>query len=189
MASSIGFLRLERLGHVLLTSLVFLSLAAFQSSQLQQSLDANGNTYLGTPVLAQPTMPTMYYNCALMPAICNNVQQWLTDNNHVLPRDFHVQTENTKNARSRGDDSCPGDWATTHTCPELIGQPAIVHGYGQNINGNPLYTMVQFGNGLLLNNFVSVPPSYAPFTNEIQGIGQGESSGLAYTCDEFPPKT
>jgi hypothetical protein len=186
MALRIGFLPLGRLGYALFCSLVLLSLADFRSSQMQQGLDAGGLTYLATPVVVQPTLPTLYYNCAIMPAICANVQQWLTDNNQVLPKNFHIQTLNARNTANRRSQSCPDTWSATHICPELLGQPGVVHGYGRNINGNPAYTMVQFGN-TLLNNPNANPPTISTFTNEIAGTVAGESSGLGYTCDEFPP--
>jgi hypothetical protein len=186
MALRIGFLHLGRLGCALLCSLVLLSLADFESSQLQQSLDPGGQTYLGSPVVVELTLPTLYYNCALMPAICANVQQWLTANSQVLPKDFHIQVGNERNTAIRRSKSCPSNWAANHPCPEPFGQPTVVHGWGQYINGNAGRTMVQFGNSLL-SDLTANPPIQSIFTNEIEGTVTGESSGLGYTCDEFPP--
>ncbi|PQE32174.1 hypothetical protein CJF32_00009894 [Rutstroemia sp. NJR-2017a WRK4] len=186
MALRIGFLHLGRLGGALLCSLLFLSLADFESSQLQQGLDPGGLKYLGSPVVVQPTLPTLYYNCVLMPAICANVQQWLTANAQALPKDFHIQTGNDRNTAIRRRQSCPNDWSTKHPCPEPLFQPAVVHGYGKFINGNAGRTMVQFGNSLF-TDLTANPPIVSIFTNEIAGTVAGESSGLGYTCDEFPP--
>ncbi|KAH9211057.1 hypothetical protein DL95DRAFT_465264 [Leptodontidium sp. 2 PMI_412] len=172
----------------LLYSLLFLSLPNKSWQQLPQVLDAGGNTYQATAALvALPVLPTLYYNCAIMPAICSNVQAWLVNNGQALPREFHIQTGNDKNTDKRRNKSCPGSWSRTHTCPEPIGQPATVFGYGVNLNGNPAPQMLTFGNSLMANNPATVPPTVSPFKNEIEGIGTAESSGLAYTCDEFPP--
>ncbi|KAM3066305.1 hypothetical protein ACMFMG_003184 [Clarireedia jacksonii] len=187
MAFMIGFLHHERLGYALLCSLIFLSLADFESLQLPQTLDAGGSTYLATPVVIPAPLPTLYYNCEIMPAICKNVQDWLTANNEVLPKTFHIQTQNERNTATRRGESCPDTWSVTHTCPELIGQPQTIYGYGRYINGNPAYSMYQFTPTLLETSLVSVPPVFSPFNKEIQGTAAGDSSGLAFTCDEFPP--
>ncbi|CZR51256.1 uncharacterized protein PAC_01131 [Phialocephala subalpina] len=161
----------------------FLCKASLQvNAQYQQTLDAGSNppTYLGTPVAIPNPLPTLIYNCAIMPAICNNVQAWIQAQGLTLPHTFHYDTD-TFRKEARGERACPtgrnNRWSLNHNCPEA-NQPAV-HGYIRTVRVVP--AMVQYGTALLMNQ--------AMFTYEIAGNPATESSGLAYTCDEFPARS
>ena len=164
---------------MLLPLLLFFSQNSFQvNAQFQQTLDAGSNppTYLQSAVVIPNPLPTLVYNCAIMPAICSNVQAWATAQNLQLPLTLHYDAD-TGRKSSRGSTACPDTWSVTHTCPET-NQPAV-HGYDRT---NPaLPVMVQYGTALLTNE--------VEFVNEIAGATPQDSSGLAYTCDEFPARS
>ncbi|KAH7113230.1 hypothetical protein B0J11DRAFT_541761 [Dendryphion nanum] len=135
--------------------------------------------WYGTAVQTSAPKATLIYNCALMPAICENVQQWINNDpiSRSLPRDFHMDL-NSRHTSKRREKSCPGTWRLTHPCPELF--PEVVRGWNTTSR-----TFTSPGNSLL----PAIPgnPFTAAFTNEIAAANGVDSSGLAYTCDEFPP--
>ncbi len=69
--------------------------------------------------------PTLVYNCAHVPALCNNVRNYLGSQTTArLHFDrYRPQAPTGQLLRSRKDErrgqSCPTNWIDTHGCPEL----------------------------------------------------------------------
>ncbi|KAI9798404.1 MAG: hypothetical protein M1833_004798 [Piccolia ochrophora] len=140
--------------------------------------------YMGTPVETNPVgIPTLIYNCAKMPSICKNVGKRypmaggllsLPNGKRYLELNWDTDKARTK---ARGAAACGNNWKARHPCPEP-GQPEVVPkgswvGQGSFI-GKRLYPFVPVGEaGSYTIESTTVP---------------GASSGMAWTCDEFPPK-
>ncbi|KAK5741279.1 hypothetical protein LTR17_003985 [Elasticomyces elasticus] len=136
-------------------------------------------------------VPTLAYNCAKLPAICNNVhanggQYDLTNlGNNLKGRltsgtyvAMHSDTDATRRD-ARRDDVCPSTgnnaWKNTHPCPEPD-QPLVVPAPYNN-GGRTVETGGFIG---------SVVSGVAPVDNHILDPS-GDITGMAFTCDEFPP--
>jgi hypothetical protein len=146
--------------------------------------------WLGGHVLAQ--VPTLTYNCAKMPAICQNVNSknpllgvpgvagalgdldpGRTPNGlPYLQLDYDTTPGASKDRRAL---VCPENWKSKHACPET-NQPPIVPQEGSWADGwhgvrwNP--------NGLLFGQ-----SGYNSIANEFGTA----ASGMIWTCDEWPP--
>lgn len=125
--------------------LSFCSIAVITTLLLLKDVTAQSTTVIGGTTItmsANPVgVPTLAYNCAKLPAICNNVnanggQYALTDlGNNLKGRlstvPFVVMHSDTDADRrkARRDSVCPSSgnnaWKNTHTCPEPD-QPLVV---------------------------------------------------------------
>ena len=161
------------------------------SSQITTA--ANGAAqFSGTPVLANPIgVPTLVYNCAKMPSICNNVHAnggsyQLTDLGNSLKGrlvtgtyvTLHVDPDSTRGTARRAQ-SCPSNWKQNHVCPET--------GTGGR-DPQPLVVPEPFnvGGRTVSTGFVGEALNAAGFDYHILDPS-GALTGMAWTCDEFPP--
>lgn len=141
------------------------------------SVDNVGNTFWSatagapkTSVRALPSIPTLVYNCAIVPALCNNVAQLrpgaqLGGHNEVFGWD---PDEKRKERRNRG--RCPASWKTQRgvvVCPKA-NQPPI-HPLGITDDVPPLVDA----------------DDLAIFKRDTNG--QEVRTGLMMSCNEFPP--
>ncbi|KAI0021197.1 hypothetical protein F4780DRAFT_305284 [Xylariomycetidae sp. FL0641] len=173
------------------------SLIAFAGYAAAQTSTVNGRAeYMGTPVATNPLgIPTLGYNCAKMPSICENVNGNSNipgRGNYALQRapdgtlgqlqnvaflELNVDT-NTTRVNARRDSSCPGNWKTNHPCPQ---------------NGQPLVVPEPFNRGgrSISSGFVGqrldpTLPQGAAGSYQIADPS-GVDAGMVWTCDEFPP--
>ncbi|KAK6066218.1 esterase family protein [Seiridium cupressi] len=173
-------------------------LAACISICYGQTSTVNGRAeYEGTAVATNPLgIPTMAYNCAKMPSICENVNANSARNgrgNYALRRDNNghlgrlanvdflepnVDTDQDRIDNRRDQESCPGNWKANHPCPET-NQPLVVP--------EPFNR----GHRTVSNGFVGQRlspnlPQGAAGSYQIADPS-GADAGMAWTCDEFPP--
>ncbi|KAK3675425.1 hypothetical protein LTR78_004508 [Recurvomyces mirabilis] len=169
-------------------SSLILLFASQAITALAQISTVNGQAlYSATPVLQNPLgVPTLVYNCAKVPALCKNVNGnggayslstlpgglngGLANGNYLT---LHVDPD-----ADRGDDrrteSCPGNWKKNHVCPEPD-QPLVVPA-PFNKGGRTVSTggFVGYAMDGSVSNYRILDPS-------------GAQTGMAWTCDEFPP--
>jgi hypothetical protein len=130
--------------------------------------------YYGVAVDVYNPLPTLIYNCDNLAAICANVQEFLNDNPNVnLPLTLHYDSNSSRSGRRRGS-SCPSSWQNS----------LVVNGISYSCGNYPGQPNVQPGN---------LPPIVGPVGNwqpmfffEIPDAAQTGSSGMRFTCDEFP---
>ncbi|KAK5741798.1 hypothetical protein LTR17_003789 [Elasticomyces elasticus] len=139
--------------------------------------------YSSTPVGTNPQgIPTLLYNCAKLPAICNNVNSAYplspavvgTATYRSIPTasqgyyEFNLDKDTVRKNRRRRL-SCPANWKSSHACPERD-QPLVV-GAGKSVSDGFVGSLLEPG------------ISYQIADQE------GVSSGMDWTCDEFPAAT
>lgn len=170
------------------TTLLFLTLYKLTVAQVST---VNGVAqYAGTPVQQNPNgIPTLVYNCAKLPAICQNVNR----RNPLTPRttgfgalqgvnhvELHYDTDGGR-INSRRNVACPSNWKLTHTCPEP-NQPETVPA-GSRL-GSGSYPARRYVDPTLPAPLVIGDPGYNAIANRAGG-----HSGMIWTCDEWPPAT
>ncbi|KAK4900722.1 hypothetical protein LTR49_027411 [Elasticomyces elasticus] len=136
--------------------------------------------YSSTPVGTNPQgIPTLLYNCAKLPAICNNVNSAYPLSPTVVSAttyrsiptasqgyyEFNLDKDTVRKNRRRRL-SCPANWKSSHTCPEPD-QPPVV-GAGKSVSDGFVGSLLEPG------------ISYQIADQE------GVNTGMAWTCDEFP---
>ncbi|KAL5354921.1 hypothetical protein BJX96DRAFT_170177 [Aspergillus floccosus] len=129
--------------------------------------------YTGQPVDVYNPLPTLIYNCANLPSICANVQDYLTDNNIAMGigLDFHYDSF-SKTTKKRRNQSCRPNERWTSDLPFPCGS-------------DPAQPLVMPGNLLARVGPLATWPN-PQFRMEIpNALGTGPS-GMRYTCDEFP---
>ena len=151
-----------------------------------QTSTVNGiAVFSGTPVATNPNgQPTLVYNCAKLPAICQNVNR----RNPLQPlgagrlgqlqgNAFIELNYDTSNVRreARNSGVCPGSWKRTHACPETSQPNTVPAGSSYGSGSYPAARFIQ--QGLVQGN--------AGF-NKIADATGGDS-GMIWTCDEWPP--
>ncbi|KAF1997002.1 glycoside hydrolase family 18 protein [Amniculicola lignicola CBS 123094] len=144
----------------------FLSLATAQISIV------NGQPqFSNTPVATAPaSQPTLIYNCAKLPAICNNVQQ---RNQLWTPFDLHFDKNNNRK-KTRRNTACPTRWKFGHPCPEPNQPDTVSQG---DVLGGGSFPARPYGRQGLVQG--------APGWNRI-GDAVGNFAGMMWTCDEWP---
>ncbi|KEY73171.1 hypothetical protein S7711_04137 [Stachybotrys chartarum IBT 7711] len=166
----------------------FLDTGAFVEAQVST---VNGQAvYQATPVQQNPHgIPTLVYNCAKLPALCQNVHQRnplqavtqapprpnglgaLQGVTHIL-----LHFDRAGNAGLRRGTACPsGSWRRTHTCPETNQPHTVPRG---SMLGSGSYPAARYNP----NNIAAGQPGYNVIANS-----QQQHSGMMWTCDEFPP--
>lgn len=157
-----------------------------------QTSTINGRAeFAGTPVATNPFgPPTLVYNCAKLPAICQNVNRRNPLNNiaggglgelqGIDSIELNYDTDKLRHdGRNRG--VCPGSWKRRHSCPETnavsgINQPRTVPaGSSYGFGSYPAARFVQ-------QNLVQGDAGF----NKIADANGGDS-GMIWTCDEWPP--
>lgn len=130
--------------------------------------------------------PTMFYNCAYMPAICENVNQrdplmgTAGDRDSPINGPIRLHADfDTKRNRRRGRKACPGSWKKSHSCPETSQPPVQARSPGSLV----IFDWV----GLPLNRNTGAIGSAG--WNRIAARDGVSDSGLMWTCDEHPPKS
>lgn len=119
---------------------------------------------------AAQQVPRLIYNCAKMPAICNNVGRTLPIQNNKLVNGVAKFTWTGGGSKHR-DKVCSSNWAGP--CPETNPPQPLVVGYNTvtkkmvKFKGSQLYPDAAKGKG------------YNMIANE-----KGEYSGMMWTCDE-----
>lgn len=143
---------------------------------------------------AIPLRPTLVYNCAFMPSVCNNVKDWLGYlPTTARPVKMHLDA-NKPRATLRRREVCPGGWVHVPKadgslrCPQL-GQPKWT---GYNTDG------VRFGpfeprihvNGVSRNRLAKRWQRVrfnadGTYTTTVHW----QDLGAIMSCDEFPAAT
>ena len=170
-----------------------LSIFTFQARvAYTQTSYVNGRAeFAGTPVATNPNgQPTLVYNCAKLPAICQNVNRrnplqnlgggrlGKLQGNAFIELNFDTSSVRHE-ARNSG--VCPRTWKNTHSCPETvagsgISQPNTVPGGSSYGSGS--YPAARF----IQQNLVQGNAGF----NKIADATGGDS-GMIWTCDEWPP--
>lgn len=172
-----------RFGIILTIAITFLSLVLAQTSTVNGVAE-----YRGTPVATHPYgIPTLVYNCAKLPAICQNVNTRNRLQNVVgigglglgkLVGNAYIELNYDTN-QARKDERrlsvCPQSWRITHPCPET-NQPNTVP--ADTSLGQGSWPVARFNP----QNLRPVDSGYNTIAN-----GNGGNSGLIWTCDEWPP--
>lgn len=157
--------------------------------------------FFSIPVYGQ--VPLLEYNCAKMPAICRNVNQrnplqnvpgvagagnlGALDTGHTPGGLSYITLNydtNPANKRRRRTAACPNSWPATHHCPEP-NQPPVVQARTGGRQGD-LWGMGSW-QGVRWNPN-NLPPGSAAY-NLIANAAGTASSGLFWSCDEWPPAT
>ena len=143
-------------------------------------------------------IPTLIYNCAKMPAICNNVDQYL--HRQVPPAgldplyktipgngylDFHYDS-NRYRVNARRNSVCPGNWYNNHPCPEPSQPPVVVAGGWVNARGDFQGEAFVGGTRIEPNSANPIGAMLFEITNPARGSAY---QGMIWSCDEFPPAT
>lgn len=142
------------------------------------SVDNAGNTYWSptagaakTSVQSLPTIPTLVYNCAIVPALCNNVAQLRPGAQNGGYNEVFGWDPDSDRKEKRREKRCPGSWkkgsAGRPRCPSP-NQPQL-HPLGIS---NALPPVVDQSDFAVLKEGAN---------------GDPERTGLMMTCDEFPP--
>jgi hypothetical protein len=141
--------------------------------------------YSATPVQTSPNgAPTLIYNCAKMPAICENINR----RNPMTRRangglgeivggeiELHFDTDATRKER-RNNEICPSSWVSNHQCPET--NPAQPHTVPRGaMLGSGSYPARPFNRQGLTIGMTGY--------NRI-GDAAGNDAGMIWSCDEFP---
>lgn len=138
------------------------------------SVDSAGNTYWSptagapkTSVRALPSVPTLTYNCAIVPALCLNVAQLRPGaENGGHNEVFGWDPDKMRKIRRR-EKACPSNWKKKTICP-ASNQPPI-HPLGITSEVPPHVDAEDFA---VLRKTVN---------------GNEERTGIMMSCDEFPP--
>ena len=162
----------------IILSLFFSHFPGYAQYIVTTSVDNAGNTYWSptagapkTSVRGLPTIPTLVYNCILVPSLCNNIAQ-LQPN---APAGNSIGTfgwdPNVKRKKTRRRTRCPENWKRTpkgaRRCPQS-NQPEI-HPLGATDIVPPEVD----------ENDLSI---YKTGSN-----GKFAQTGIKMSCDEFPP--
>lgn len=173
-----------------LLCLFLLSITLPNVAVAQISVVNGQSVFANTPVRTAPHgAPTMVWNCAKMPAICQNVNQ----RNQLTPRPagghaglaggqimLHYDSdESRKDARGRA--ACPSSWRMNHACPEAAPRPVQPATVPQG---------AMLGGG----SYAARPYNRAGKVQGDNGWNQiadanGGDSGMMWSCDEWPPKS
>lgn len=160
--------------------------------------------------LAQPSgqylLSIQVYNCAKLPAICANVQRHNPPANAVLANGVLSLTYDTDedHNKARRSQQCPQDWKLTHPCPETTFVPPLqvvpagaYVGIGTGSIRNPrrldpFLPLEQPGSNMVCDHLLLsliYATKTANCTDRISKIdaGDGTSSGMIWSCDEWPP--
>lgn len=175
------------MAQILLKSLLHLYtvITLLNTASAQTSTVGGVAQFSGTPVATNPYgIPTLLYNCAKLPAICQNVNSrnaledrgggklgLLVANDHI---ELNYDTDEVrKNARRAA--VCPSSWKTTHLCPEPNQPNTVPQGSSYGMGSFPA---ARFNpHGLLVGS-----PGYNSIAD-----ANGGNSGMIWTCDEWPP--
>ncbi len=166
----------------------FILVALYELTVAQVSTVNGVAQYAGTPVQQNPNgIPTLVYNCAKLPAICQNVNR----RNPLTPRttgfgalqgashlELHYDT-NTARTDTRRGIACPSGWKKTHVCPET-NQPETVPA-GSRL-GSGSFPARRYVDPNLPVPLQRGEPGYNAIANRAGG-----HSGMIWTCDEWPP--
>jgi hypothetical protein len=132
-------------------------------------------TISGTPIQSNPLgIPTLAYNCAKLPSICQNINRRnpIANNGqgvllNIPYLELHYDT-NPQRIDDRRNAACPKTWKSSHACPES-NQPLVVR------DGDSLDVGIS---GQLLN----------PGSGSYQiSDPSGAFLGLIWTCNDWPP--
>lgn len=152
---------------------------------------------VATPrISGMDSQPTLIYNCAKMPAICNNVAQVedmdedtrLLKEKHLVFH-YHLDRVATKARRAA---SCPAkkprgqSWYDYHQCPEPDQPLVVLEGGAVNLEGE--------GDGNFFKGDIMIDPKAsnkeledAPSRKRmITDADTGQYTGLFWSCDEWP---
>lgn len=166
-----------------LRSFVLITLVSFTFAQT--SIVNGRPEFAGTPFATNPNgQPTLVYDCAKLPAICQNVNRRnpleilgggrlgkLLGNDYI---ELNYDTDKGRHdARNRG--VCPGSWKNRHPCPETNQPNTVPAGSSYGSGSYPAARYIQ--NGLVQGS--------AGFNKIADATGQ--YSGMIWTCDEWPP--
>ena len=159
-----------------------------------QTSTVNGRAeFSGTAVATNPNgQPTLIYNCAKLPAICQNVNRRNPLQNlgggklgELQGNDFIELNFDTDSARhdARNNGVCPRNWKSNHPCPETIAgsgisQPNTVPAGSSYGDGS--YPAARF----IQQNLVQGNAGFNKIADAVGG-----DSGMIWTCDEWPPAT
>ena len=114
-----------------------------------------------------------------MPAICKNVRK-------VEGADFVSRTlvyDKSDRSESRRAATCPRTWKTVHTCPEPD-QPGVINAQGGPTDPGPTGLANPTRPRADAGAYEIKSGNVAGQTNDAAGQ---PSSGLQYSCDEYPP--
>ncbi|QKD48531.2 uncharacterized protein FOBCDRAFT_236188 [Fusarium oxysporum Fo47] len=138
----------------------------------------------------QHGIPTLAYNCAKVPASCENVHQQyplattvhaapagvVTSHHTILGARSHLQLhfDRDDNSGGRRGKACAKNWKNHHNCPES-NQPDTVPAGAMMGDGS--FPAARWNP----NNLVMGDAGYNRIAN-----AAGQFSGMMWTCDEFP---
>ncbi|KAL8958450.1 MAG: hypothetical protein Q9193_004497 [Seirophora villosa] len=140
------------------------------------SVDPAGNTYwsasVGAPrtsVRALPSVPTLVYNCAIVPALCQNVAQLRPGAQNGGHNELFGWDPDGDRKILRREKICPGSWKTRKStrCPRPDQPP--IHPLGVTDTVPPEVDQKDFA------------------VLRVNSNAQLERTGIIMTCDEFPP--
>jgi hypothetical protein len=150
------------------------------------SVNGRGTTlYRGTPVQTLPYgMPTLTYNCAKMPSICENVaQREQMNDDYSLVNDpvlLHFDKSGSRK-KTRRRQSCPANWHDKHECPETDQPPVVVSGGYVDADMIP--------QGGAFEGQATTDPNYPAPTGVLRHMIADENDdfrGIYWSCDEWP---
>ena len=177
---------------LVLTALTTCSLASYTAAQAG-ALPVGTSTvggiaeYMGTAVATAPLgMPTLAWNCAKMPAICENVNSRNPLSNNGLgqiaggPIELHYDVNRDDRNTRRGKTACPSGWSYRNCQPGVNFRGSdIVCADGQTLAGDcfvgDLWRRTDGSNQCRNTPFISYPGGESP-------------TALIWSCDEWPPK-
>ena len=148
------------------------------------------STYTSTITATQnpAATPMLVYNCAKMPAICNNIDKInpLDPGTKILigPQylEFHYDTNSDRSTKRRADVCGNFHQQGIHDCPE-IDQPAVaVSGGWSDIDGRP--NSPSFVGQTFLNNRLGM---ISGAEKNIIADEDNDYQGMYWSCDEWPP--
>lgn len=168
-----------------------------------QTSTVNGvAVYSGTPVRTNPLgIPTLSYNCAKLPSICNNVHAvyplnagTVAGTKTTLQNRQYVELNidrDTDRKEVRRSEVCPDySWKRNHACPEQDQPPVVPQPFdtgarsysggfvGQRLHPNTSTCLIQdYALSYLLKLAVDLTIADS----------NGADTGMAWSCDEFPP--
>ena len=134
--------------------------------------------------------PTLVYNCAQAPAICQTVKKYWdngqTEGQFHYDKDYRLGGKrNHKGVRKsrRRDTNCPHTWKNRHTCPEQ-NQPKF-QAEGMGWTDAVLWKGV-WGDQNPEDNRLAQKKSNLKRKSDGTGKQQWEKIGIILTCDEWP---
>jgi hypothetical protein len=157
----------------------------FQSSWAQTSTVNGQAVYQGTAVATNANgIPTLAYNCARMPAICENVNR----RNPLQPEgagygalqgvayvELNFDTNESRKNQRRGA-VCPNNWSKNHPCPETNPPQPVTVKAGLTVSSG--WTPMRYNPTNLLMGAAGYNRIADP---------TGANSNMIWSCDEWPP--